>query len=213
MTDLSSTVYVVDDDAGMLESTQWLLESVGLNAEAYRDGRQFLDAVDPNRRACGRQRDLANLIDLQQLAQGGMQNDGEPTGAGRDDRPQSTGVPVGDLEITREFDRNADNISADVLSLFRELSARGVPVQDLDELRRLAAELRASEWTGNPALLEEEARRALALVEQLELALARTAEGDDAVRTNTVDEIPEQHREVVADYYRRLGEIDDSTDR
>lgn len=197
--------------------------------EALRELEQDLDRArsmvgnDPNRDPGdeqgqgGLQQTLAETRELrrglQQLAQGGMQNDGEPTGAGRDDRPRSTGVPVGDLEVTREFDRDADNISADVLSLFRELSARGVPVQDLDELRRLAAELRASEWTGNPALLEEEARRALSLVEQLELALARTAEGDDAVRTNTVDEIPEQHREVVADYYRRLGEVDDSTDR
>lgn len=41
----STTVYIVDDDAGMLESTQWLLESVDLNVEAYSDGRQFLDAV------------------------------------------------------------------------------------------------------------------------------------------------------------------------
>ncbi len=40
----STTVYIVDDDAGMLESTQWLLESVDLNVEAYSDGRQFLDA-------------------------------------------------------------------------------------------------------------------------------------------------------------------------
>jgi len=41
----STTVYIVDDDAGMLESTQWLLESVDLNVEAYSDGRQFLDTV------------------------------------------------------------------------------------------------------------------------------------------------------------------------
>ena len=149
---------------------------------------------------------------LQQLAEGGMQN-GDLARSGRDDRPQSTGVPVDDIEITREFDRSADDISDDVLSLFRELSSRGVPLQDLDELRRLAAEIRASEWTGNPALLEEEARRALALVEQLELALAKTAETDDSVRTNTVDEIPEQHRKIVADYYRRLGEVDESPDR
>lgn len=45
MTDASTTVYVVDDDAGMLESTQWLLESVGLNVQAYADGRQFLEAL------------------------------------------------------------------------------------------------------------------------------------------------------------------------
>lgn len=45
MTDSATTVYVVDDDAGMLESTQWLLESVGLNVRAYADGRQFLEAL------------------------------------------------------------------------------------------------------------------------------------------------------------------------
>ncbi|WP_375172104.1 response regulator transcription factor [Marinobacter sp.] len=46
------TVYVVDDDAGMLESTQWLLESVGLRVEAYSDGRKFLDAVDARKAGC-----------------------------------------------------------------------------------------------------------------------------------------------------------------
>src|SRR5690554_3008817 len=48
----ANTVYVVDDDAGMLESTQWLLESVGLEVRAYSDGRQFLDAVEGQRPGC-----------------------------------------------------------------------------------------------------------------------------------------------------------------
>lgn len=53
MTDTSSTiVYVVDDDAGMLESTQWLLESVGLQVRGYADGRQFLEAVDASASGC-----------------------------------------------------------------------------------------------------------------------------------------------------------------
>ena len=48
----ANTVDVVDDDAGMLESTQWLLESVGLDVKAYSDGRQFLDAVADSRPGC-----------------------------------------------------------------------------------------------------------------------------------------------------------------
>ncbi|KAA1171268.1 response regulator transcription factor [Marinobacter salinexigens] len=48
----ATTVYVVDDDAGMLESTQWLLESVGLNVRAYSDGRQFLEAVGGENAGC-----------------------------------------------------------------------------------------------------------------------------------------------------------------
>jgi len=48
----TTMVYVVDDDAGMLESTQWLLESVGLRVEAYSDGRKFLDAVGQANAGC-----------------------------------------------------------------------------------------------------------------------------------------------------------------
>ncbi len=52
MSELPHTVYVVDDDAGMLESTQWLLESVGLQVRPYADGRQFLEAVNPAQTGC-----------------------------------------------------------------------------------------------------------------------------------------------------------------
>ena len=45
-------VYVVDDDQGMLDSTVWLLESVGLNALAFTSGQAFLDACDPALSAC-----------------------------------------------------------------------------------------------------------------------------------------------------------------
>jgi len=48
----TTLVYVVDDDAGMLESTQWLLESVGLAVEAYSDGRKFLDSMTAQRLRC-----------------------------------------------------------------------------------------------------------------------------------------------------------------
>ena len=45
-------VYVVDDDQGMLDSTVWLLESVGLEALPFTSGRAFLDACDAGRPAC-----------------------------------------------------------------------------------------------------------------------------------------------------------------
>ena len=132
---------------------------------------------------------------------------------GSDDLQQSTGIRVGDIDVTRDFDRTANNISQGVLSLFRELNGRGVPVQDIAELRRLAAAIRASEWSGNPALLEAEARRALAAVEQLEIALSKAARATDvAVRTTPAEEIPEAHRQIVADYFRRLGEADETVD-
>ena len=45
-------VYVVDDDQGMLDSTVWLLESVGLKALPFTSGRAFLEACDRQRNSC-----------------------------------------------------------------------------------------------------------------------------------------------------------------
>ncbi len=163
---------------------------------------------------------------LQQLAEGNPQErnrqegnpqEGNPTGGSptrgsRDDRPQSSGEFVDDLYFSREFDLQADTISQDILNMFRELRDAGVSVQDIDELRRLAAEVRAADFSGNPELLERESRYALSLVEQLEMALAKTArQNDRGVRTNNADEVPDEHREIIADYYRRLGQGEDSS--
>lgn len=143
--------------------------------------------------------------ELQQLAEANATRGGTAN-RGRDDLQQSTGRRVDDLETTGEFDLAADNISDRVLSLFREFRARGASVQDIDEIRRLAAAIRASEFSGNPELLEEEARRALATVEQLEVALAKSAKtAANGIRTSNAEQVPEAHREIVADYYRRLG--------
>ena len=60
--------------------------------------------------------------------------------------------------------------------MFRELRGAGVPVQDLDELRRLASEVRAADFSGNEDILREESQKALSLVEQIELALQRAAD-------------------------------------
>lgn len=59
-------VYVVDDDPGMLESTVWLLESVGLSARAFTSGADFLDACRPDLDACV-------LLDVRMPAMGGLQ--------------------------------------------------------------------------------------------------------------------------------------------
>ena len=148
--------------------------------------------------------------ELQRLAEGDTRG-GTPTDRGRDDLQQSTGNRIGDLEFTRELDRQADNISQGVINLFRELRAAGATVQDIDELRRLAADIRASDFSGNPEVLDAESRHALSLVEQLELALARTARKNDvSIRTNATDEVPDEHKEIVADYYRKLGQAEET---
>lgn len=58
-------VYVVDDDQGMLESTVWLLESVGLNALPFTSGQAFLQACDPLLNACV-------VLDIRMPTMGGL---------------------------------------------------------------------------------------------------------------------------------------------
>lgn len=59
-------VYVVDDDQGMLDSTVWLLESVGLRAMPFTSGRDFLEACDGGGNACV-------LLDVRMPGMGGLQ--------------------------------------------------------------------------------------------------------------------------------------------
>jgi len=87
------------------------------------------------------------------------------------------------------------------------MRADGVSDEEIDNLRRLAGDIRAADFSGNEDILRRESQLALSLVEQLELALAKAArEPDAAVRVDTSDAVPESHRELVAEYYRRLGQ-------
>ncbi len=58
-------VYVVDDDQGMLDSTVWLLESVGLQAIPYTSGQAFLDNYSETLTACV-------LLDIRMPGMGGL---------------------------------------------------------------------------------------------------------------------------------------------
>lgn len=58
-------VYVVDDDQGMLDSTVWLLESVGLQAVPFTGGQAFLDQYSEDQPACV-------LLDIRMPGMGGL---------------------------------------------------------------------------------------------------------------------------------------------
>jgi hypothetical protein len=147
------------------------------------------------------------------LQQAGAENGGGVAGiraGGPDDRVESTGERVDDLEVAPALQQQAQDVSRDVTALLRALSGAGVEARDIDQLRRLASNIRASDFSGNPDVLAREARQALALVEQLELQLAKAVNNDDrGIRSAVNEEIPEQHREIVADYYRKLGQTDE----
>jgi hypothetical protein len=204
-------VYIVNSEGAVTQALRELsqdLERASAMAESADDGEDR-QAEEGSSLAETLAQTQELRRQLQRMAEGNPGSD-RPVGTGRDDRPRSTGIEIGDIDISRDYDDRADRLSDDVVALFRDFRGRGVAVQDLDELRRLAADVRAYQFSGNPALLEEEARRALSLVEQLELALSQSARGPSGtVRTTTADEVPEEHRRIVADYYRRLGHTDD----
>jgi FixJ family two-component response regulator len=60
------TVFVVDDDPGILRSLQWLLESVKLPVETYDAAQSFLEACSPDRPGC-------MLLDLRMPGLGGLE--------------------------------------------------------------------------------------------------------------------------------------------
>ncbi|MDN5516898.1 response regulator transcription factor [Ectopseudomonas composti] len=62
---MQQLVYVVDDDQGMLDSTLWLLESVGLKGVPFTSGRAFLEACDATANACV-------LLDVRMPGMGGL---------------------------------------------------------------------------------------------------------------------------------------------
>ena len=65
MSALEQIVYVVDDDQGMLDSTLWLLESVGLRAVPFTSGQAFLDADLRSTHACV-------ILDIRMPGMGGL---------------------------------------------------------------------------------------------------------------------------------------------
>jgi FixJ family two-component response regulator len=46
------TVFIVDDDQGVRDYLQWLVESVGLGARSFPSAHEFLDAYDPATPGC-----------------------------------------------------------------------------------------------------------------------------------------------------------------
>jgi FixJ family two-component response regulator len=62
---VEQVVYVVDDDQGMLDSTVWLLESIGLRALPFTSGQAFLDANPQHNNACV-------ILDVRMPSMGGL---------------------------------------------------------------------------------------------------------------------------------------------
>jgi hypothetical protein len=92
--------------------------------------------------------------------------------------------------------------------LTEQLRSQGIYQEDLEEIRRFVRGLPDSRFAGNPKLLQEEYRKMLGLLEQLELQVRRQLEEDkgNQVRSIVAEPVPEQYRDAVAEYFRRLSQ-------
>jgi len=198
-------VYVSGSESAITEALRDFRNAIERASSLAQGGEGMRQAADADRL----QTTLAEARELRHALDELTREQADAEGVrrrGRDDLQQSTGVRVPDLEQRAELVRRAENVSDSVLDLFRRLRTEGVPAQDIDELRRLASEVRAADFSGNEAILAREARRALELVEQIELRLANAERaGSGALRSESADEIPDRYRDPVANYYRRLG--------
>ena len=207
--------------AGLLKDVEQLRRGL---EEAARGGS------DPNRESRTEGRRLGEGRPGQQPGQAGIrdnagdrrgpaagpgQADGERRGGWGNwgpsgDRRWRAGLPplAGNPEAVERMERALDESLAQVPRLAREGRAqREFDPQDIADLRRFAQGLGDGRFRGNPELLEEEYRRMMALLEQLEVKLRRQVELDDKeeVRAIVSEIVPEAYREAVAEYYRRLG--------
>ena len=100
-----------------------------------------------------------------------------------------------------------DETTRDVRGLIPELDQRGVSQADLEAIRKLTQQLDQARFNGGSQLLDRELKANLALLEQLELRLAKSLQNDRAanVRTAVAERVPEEYKDAVAEYYRRLS--------
>jgi hypothetical protein len=114
---------------------------------------------------------------------------------------------AGDPETREAMERALREGAGQIPQLTNELRSRGIYNEDLEEIRRFVRNLPDERFRGNPRLLEQEYQRMLGLLEQLELQVRRqveTAENTE-VRAIVSEPVPEQYREAVAEYFRRLS--------
>ncbi len=111
----------------------------------------------------------------------------------------------GPLDIPANFYDNLDNLTDLTRDALPEMQ---MTQKQIDDLLDVIRELEFSRVNRNDNIVIEEHNNMLALLEQLELLLR--AEGSNAnnpnnVHTAILDMIPEEYKESVAEYYRRLS--------
>ena len=148
----------------------------------------------------------------QQIGRGsqGMHEGGPRRGVGASNwgewGPLRSGGPV-DPATREQMEQALTQGVRELPRITNDLRRGGLYEEDLEAIRKKARELSSSKFKNNPELLEREYRSVLSLLEQLELQVRRkveTEEGGD-VRVIVSEPVPDEYREAVAEYFRRLS--------
>jgi hypothetical protein len=172
-------VYVASSESAVTEALRRLRDDLQRASDAATPGDDAPPGAEERMRAA-----LADTRELRRALQRAAANEtgaNAGTRAGRPDdssRSDSTRVRVDDLETASNLREQAQAVSQEVVDMLRSLADAGVEPRTIDELRQLAAGIRASDFSGNPDILERETRLALELAERLELGLAGAVEDD-----------------------------------
>ena len=134
-----------------------------------------------------------------QRTAGGASNFGQPGSLGS--------LGLWDQKTLREVEQTLRRTLDQIPELTQDLRRRGVDPLDLAELRKFTQGLANSRFAGNPQLLSREYRKMLSMLEQLELQVRRQVEERQGgqVRATIAQPVPEEYREAVAEYFRRLS--------
>ena len=205
-------VYVASSESAVTEALRRLRDDLQRASDLAEPGAGQPGAEEGVRETLAEARELRRA--LQRAAAGESAREAGAAASGPDtNRDAPTGMRVGDLETAPVLREQTQAVAEAVFDQLRTLAGSGIDPRDIDELRELAAGVRSADFSGNPELLAREARFALELVERLELELTAAVTDDKpGIRSNSDEAVAERHREIVADYYRRLGQTQDDAD-
>jgi hypothetical protein len=130
-----------------------------------------------------------------------------PSASNFGDWERPGGMRAADPQTREAMERALREGAGQIPELTNQLRSSGIYNEDLEAIRKFVRSLPESRFRGNPELLETEYQKMLALLEQLELQVRRQAEtaGNTEVRAIVNEPVPEQYREAVAEYFRRLS--------
>lgn len=109
----------------------------------------------------------------------------------------------GPINLPEQFFDNIGNLTQTARDALQQMDLNN---EELARMYDLIRQLEFQQTNRNTGILAQEYGEMLALIEQLELGLRLGAQGGKKnVRTATTDQIPEEYRDSVAEYFRRLS--------